>query len=385
MNSDTSVLPFCFSRTITHPVFAGALERLLQLIRTPTSTRIVIVTGPPGAGKSTLMRSLEGELLSLFANETQKDPESIPFGRYSVKAPSSGPYSWKDNYLQLLRSLQHPFADSPRLAQGKAEDTGRPVLRAISPEQAHKFTNDRLFRIVQNTIGHRRPSAILMDEAHHLLRLSSEQSLVYQLDHLKYIADETGVLHVLFGTYELVQLMDLSGALIRRREVVHFPRYVLNPQQPQASLEGFASAVNSYAEVLNSYCDFDLLDDVPLLYRGSVGCVGILRDWLVRAHRASLSNPSRKITTQVLESTMMATRDRLALLNESLEGEGYFSKRSLSEADYMRKLGFSEEDGAAPPVPAKPPKPKRRPGVRKPHNDPVGLDHLIPSAQPAAA
>jgi len=49
----------------------------------------------------------------------------------------------------------------------------------------------------------------------HLLRVGSPESLLYQLEHIKYIADETNTLHVLFGTYELTKLMDLSSAIIR--------------------------------------------------------------------------------------------------------------------------------------------------------------------------
>ncbi|ACB74325.1 ATP-binding protein [Opitutus terrae] len=379
--------PACFTTTIAHLCFDDALDRLRELVRMKTSTRIVIVTGPTGAGKTTLRKQFAQELEAIAAQEIESNPEMVAFGSTSVKAPGPTAFSWKDTYIQLLISLQHPFAEHRAMAQGTNSQAPRTTaLKTMSPEAAQRSPNDRLFRILQRTITHRQPKALIFDEAHHLLRVASSQTLVNQLEHIKYIADETNTLFVLFGTYELIKLMDLSSALIRRREVVHFSRYVYDAKDPAQSLEPFAKVVAVFAADLDEICSVSLLEEVPYLYQGSVGCIGVLRDWLFRAWCRTKSPGGRKITKSVLEQTILAASDRLELITETLDGEKYFTNRSLCETDYLTRLGFLPADSSSPSDEQHhaSSKRKRKPGERNPHHDPVGTKHLDPTARRAA-
>jgi ABC-type taurine transport system ATPase subunit len=376
MNYDPASLPACFTETIRHANFDACLHRLLQLVRMKTSTRIVIVTGPTGAGKTTLIDQLCTGIKAYAAPEMQADPEMVPVGVCSVKAPGPRAFSWKDTYFQVLKSLQHPFIEAPSFMHPRDSAVAEPVLRFMSTEATYRLSNDRLFRVLQRTIQHRKPKALIFDEAHHLLRLASSQSLVNQLEHLKYIADETRTLHILFGTYELTRLMDLSSALIRRREVVHFSRYVYDRENEEASLTEFAKVVAVFARDLEAVSDVDLLtEEVPYLYKGCLGCVGVLRDWLCRAYTAAKETKRGKITKAILEQTMLASSDLLELIKDAKGGEHYFRKRSLCEEEYLTELGFrgyvDPEDCGA-----KPGSNPARPFKRKPHNDAVGTDLL---------
>jgi hypothetical protein len=253
----------------------------------------------------------------------------------------------------------------------------------VTSPSAARFTNDRLFRILKRAIDHRRPKALIFDEAHHFLRLASSQSLVNQLEHLKYIADETKTLHVLFGTYELVKMMDLSSALIRRREVIHFPRYFFDPRAPAESLKAFAGVIAVFSKDLDAVCELELLKEVPYLYQGSVGCVGVLRDWLFRAYKRAERSKGQKITRRILDNTILAVSDRMALVEAALSGEAYFRDRSACESDYLTKLGFTLNGSSAPNTP-KTVSRKRKPGTRNPHNDLIGTAHLSSAGDLAA-
>lgn len=384
--SDCKDIPSCFTSVIEHAFFNDCLEKLRELVRTKTSTRIVLITGPTGAGKTTARERFAAELEALAAPEIAIDPQMVPYGECAAKAPGPTAFSWKDNYIQMLRSLRHPFSDSPMLLEPEVTTTAdKPVLKRISLKAAQRGSNDSLFRILQNTINHRQPKALIYDEAQHFLRVASATALEQQLEHLKYMADETKTLHVLFGTYELTKLVDLSSALIRRREVIHFPRYAYDANNPQTSLEPFAKVVAVFAKDLDDRCDVSLLEDVPNLYQGSVGCIGVLRDWLFRAF-SKAKDSGRQITQEILSQTMLPASDRLALLEDALKGEAYFAERLLKENKYLISLGFI----APPPQPTddnpcgKEKKRKRKPGERNPHNDPVGTDHLNPDNSQAA-
>src|SRR5947209_2294878 len=78
---------------------------------------------------------------------------------------------------------------------------------------------------VEQTLRHRRPVAVMIDEAQHLAKVASGRRLLDQLDVIKSIANRTNTVHVLFGTYDLLAFRNLNGQLSRRSVDVHFPRY----------------------------------------------------------------------------------------------------------------------------------------------------------------
>jgi energy-coupling factor transporter ATP-binding protein EcfA2 len=376
--------PDCFISIIEHSNFKQCLQQLRELVQMKTSTRIVLVTGPTGAGKTTAREQFAKELEALAADEIKENPEMVAYGACSVKAPGPTAFSWKDTYLQLLLSLHHPFVDA-KLGRAPKElktDAGANV-RKMTPDTAHRQSNDRLFRVLQRTISHRRPKALIFDEAHHLLRVSSSQTLVNQLEHIKYIADETQTLFILFGTYELIELMDLSSALIRRREIVHFPRYTYDSKDPAKSLKAFADVVAVFARDLDEMSEQSLLLQVPYLYQGSVGCVGVLRDWLFRAYSRAKTTKRAIITKAILEKTILSPGDRLELIKDVKNGEEYFRKRLLHETNYLIELGFIPPEGKSDEELETPSgkRPKKKPFQRNPHNDPVGTAHLDPGHQ----
>mgnify|MGYP006872727802 FL=1 len=56
-------------------------------------------------------------------------------------------------------------------------------------------------------------------------KMASGRRLQDNMDCLKSLANLTGVMHVLFSTYELLTCRNLSGQLSRRTVDIHFPRY----------------------------------------------------------------------------------------------------------------------------------------------------------------
>jgi hypothetical protein len=69
------------------------------------------------------------------------------------------------------------------------------------------------------------------------LKLASGIKLVDQLDWLKSMANTTGVLHILTGTYELLALRNLNGQAARRGLEIHFPRYQFQHQPDQVAFQ----------------------------------------------------------------------------------------------------------------------------------------------------
>src|SRR5271165_6307421 len=108
----------------------------------------------------------------------------------------------------------------------------------------------------------------------------SGRRLIDQLDVIKSLANCTRTIHVLLGTYELLALRHLNGQLGRRTIDINFRRYSAdNP----ADVHVFKNTVLTFQKHLPLPAESDLLQMWELLFERSVGCVGILKEWLQRA------------------------------------------------------------------------------------------------------
>jgi hypothetical protein len=138
----------------------------------------------------------------------------------------------------------------------------------------------------------------------------------------------TGVLHILIGTYELLNFRNLSGQASRRGLDLHFPRYLFQHEQDCQDFQGVLLALLKQVP---------LSTDIPALmqhwfyfYERSIGCVGVLKDWLIRAVAAALHDGNDTLTLERLEEHALSLSqcERMAL--DSIEGEqklGYADSR----------------------------------------------------------
>ena len=376
-NAKLPELPVCLTQVCHHQVFDETLDQLLELIREPNGTKIVFVIGVTGSGKTRLIEELCRRLLVIYAEEMMADPGMIPFAVTKVISPGPVAFNWKDTYIQLLKQLQHPFAGYRGLGKnGPVGDKDQGVGSGSNLSKWLSLSAAPLFRVLQDTIERRKTKTILLDEAHHALRLTSAQSLESQLDHLKFLADESPALFVLFATPSLLKMVDFSGQIIRRREVLDFRRYIYDPALESGGLEPFGEAVAHYAEGLEGHLEVDLLDEISYLFQGSIGCIGLLHQWLRRAWSRA---KGRRITMDILNQTVKSLRGRKRILDEALQGEAYFQTKEGEESEFLTALGFTPENEEGNP--AEKPKKRARPFKRKPHNDKVGMGRVDPAKQ----
>jgi hypothetical protein len=223
---------------------------------------------------------------------------------------------------------------------------------------------------VEQAIRHRRPVAVMIDEAQHLGKIGSGRRLLDQLDVIKSIANQTNTVHVLFGTYDLLALRNLNGQLSRRSIDVHLTRYHAElPEDRQV----FINTVQTLEKELPFPDASDLVSNWEYLYERSLGCIGILKQWLVRAATVALDKGSRKLTTCNLESQALCIAQCEQLYAEIADGELKLEERSDAVARFRDRLGLSTN---GPMKAASPPVPRfhfRPPGQRLPARDTVGL------------
>ena len=237
----------------------------------------MFVFGPTGVGKTTLRLKAEQILTAELHAELEQDRGRLAVVSVEAVAPESSSFSWRDHFKRLLLEMDEPLIEYKRDLQA-----GFVGIRA--PARPKPTTGEYRYGVEQ-ALRFRRPAAVMIDEAQHLAKIASGRRLLDQLDVIKSLANRTQAVHVLFGTYDLLAFRNLNGQLSRRSLDVHFPRY---RAECAADRRDFISVLRSFAQQLPLSDPPDLANDWEFLYERSIGCVGVLKQWLVRALSAAL-------------------------------------------------------------------------------------------------
>lgn len=344
--------------TIEHPHLQAAYAAVLHAVCSPgDDARLhrpgvtVLVIGPSRVGKTTLVKQLARELRRRAQPRMQRDPGHIPVVQFTATGAASGRYDWVDYYKAVLRQLADPFVDR-RAASVRTRD-----LREATEE----------------ALIHRHPSAVIIDEAHHLAKANTGRRLQDQLDHLKHLENRTGVSHVLVGTYEMRPFRTVSAQLACRSLDVHFPRYDATNQQGRRAFRSVLWALQRQLPVAD---EPDLMDQQwQFLYIRSIGCIGLLKLHLNRALERALSEDAGTVTAAHLRATALA-EDRVKLaLSAALAGEADLTESADADHRLLTLLGLEKTERLDVQETVEPAQPARhRPGERQPGRDAIGME-----------
>jgi hypothetical protein len=160
--------------------------------------------------------------------------------------------------------------------------------------------------------------AWLVDEAQHMKQRASGRHLLDQMDTIKSIATLTRTLHVLIGNYELLDMSTVSGQLCWRSIDIEMPRYHLNTQAQVADFQEVLRSLQSYMPLLKPP---DLVSRYEYFWEKSVGCIGVLKNWLARSLAVALEDKQSTLTLKQLKRHEMPTYKLRQLQQEINEGE----------------------------------------------------------------
>jgi hypothetical protein len=354
--------------TVAHPQLIEAKERLVAAIQNSEPNSLVFVFGPTGVGKTTLRLKTEQLLTAELFEQLEQDRGRLAVVSVEAVAPESGSFSWRDYFKRLLQEVDEPLTEYKRELQ-----TGAVSLR--SPSRPKPTAGDYRYGVEQ-ALRFRRPAAVMIDEAQHLAKIASGRRLLDQLDVIKSIANRTQTVHVLYGTYDLLAFRNLNGQLSRRSMDVHFPRYRAEFADDR---KAFIGVLRSFAQQLPLAEMPDLSSDWEFLYERSIGCVGVLKQWLVRSLSAVLRQGQATLSRRTLESQALSVSQIDKILSEASEGEMRLTDSMEAASRLRERLGLGSHagnrraaDAATETEPAPPPRARNRPGQRRPVRDIVG-------------
>jgi hypothetical protein len=342
--------------TIAHPKLVKADREIRAFVHEPAGTGVLLVAGPTGVGKTTLLRRVVTTLAAEFAATPVPGANGRPLSKpvdFATPPGAGGSFSWADWLIAANDALGHP---SPREIVNIPENPRVPLTRGAR-------TIGDLKRPFVAAVLDLQPGAIAVDEAHHLTLVGRGQRLLAQLEMIKSLADATGRPFLLFGTYDLLVLRNLSGQLGRRCMDLNFSRYDI---ADAADWSQFRSALYTFAQQLPIEDDL-LLANAEWVYTRSAGCIGTLKQWLTRALVDALDCGSSEIRREHLAGKALSVQALTAIATEIGIGERQFEETRQEIADLEGLLGITTKVTPPKSKPARP----RRPGRRSPVRDPI--------------
>lgn len=145
---------------------------------------------------------------------------------------------------------------------------------------------------------------------------------------------------------------------------IHFPRYRIDVPEEMLA---FKRILLTFQRYLPLTAEPDLVARAEYFYERSVGCVGVLKDWLTRALATALDDGQQKLTNTVLERQALPSRKLLRMAREIREGEETLTATGRAQTELQALLGMSTESAEQPTAPS-----RRKVGQRNPVRDPVG-------------
>lgn len=320
--------------TVAHPNLLKAAESLVTSLSEPSGSAVTFLFGPTGVGKTTLLLKTVQKLTTQFMKEYEKDKGRILFAGFEAPTPDMRNFDWKDFYVRFLEALNDILVDR--------DD------HLLARTNFHGATKARLRLLLEKNLKYRKPNFCYIDEAQNLGRVSTARHLQEQADCIKSIANLAGIPILLVGTYELLHLRNLSGQLCRRSTEIHYPRYRV---KSSSDVKVFKNIICTFQRHLPLEEEPDLIANWDFCYERSLGCVGILKDWLLRTFAGTMHKKSNAKTINLadLEKYAYSLNACETMEREISQGEKVL-EASISRDDYRIKLGLDPINDSKPEV-----------------------------------
>ncbi len=313
---------------IKHKRFDEVMQQALHKIL-DSSTKIINIVGPTGVGKSMFIRQLEVAVVNAMCAEMAADPNMAPFITTTAVSEGHHGFDWKVFYQEALVELRDAFARLP-----SAHAAARRPFETLLPLNGRKMSTTAALRGRLELELKRHGTVVwCVDETQHILKVKSGPPKA-QLEVLKSIAQRGHSKLCLVGPPNLKNLLYCSGELSRRSATILFPRY---RHQCEEDLLQFASVAESFFKAMRIKSTPNVKSNLDLLYNGSLGCIGILKDWCRDALSSAVSRyESLDDVCVTLDDLRQTVLDELGL--QTIQEEIQCFERSIEGGDIETKL-----------------------------------------------
>ena len=326
-------------KTIMHEQLKIAFNKLFRTVHESAGASIILVIGPSGVGKSTLLQLLKKKILEESLIQMSISPAWIPIVCVEAPAPAGkATFRWKNFYRTILLAVDEPGIDQ------KIDYDSDGVHRSSNGKLliSQKATEDSLRSSMEKALIHRHPYTLAIDEFQHIGKLAVIELLQAHMDCVKSAVNITKVPWTGFGTYQLIDFLELSPQLSRRTKIIHFPRYNLQ----------FDEDINEFKRVLEHLQLRMPLKETPPLrqkywefcYERSIGNIGTLIGWLTDAYDLCLNENATTLTLEHLQQTAKSAHECEQMASEAILGEERLIDSKYTTKSLRAILGFDNSE-----------------------------------------
>ena len=187
------------SQVISHKNLEDAISKTLFNIRSSTGERIIFVCGPSGVGKTVFNQQVSDKVVEISKSKFINNKGCIPVVNVEASAPEERSFDMTLLYLDALRNLNEPMLNKKVSYSEEVivSPTGMPIITAKTKKAEYKD-------VLASALRHRNTSALIINEAHHMLRVATGKKANWLVDVIKSLANRSKTPIVLVGTYELL-------------------------------------------------------------------------------------------------------------------------------------------------------------------------------------
>lgn len=303
---------------VMHAHLQEVLDKAIFYILRSPGTDVINIVGPTGVGKSMFLGRLEVEMIKARSRAMVDNRNMRPFVSSMAVASGHRAYDFKRLYASVLTALGDPFANFPA-------SMGRPTAQAFNAIvdcRRKTATTAAMRERLERELELRGTVVWCLDEAQHAVFGGRSGPPRHQLDVFKSIAQRGSTKLCLIGPPELEDQLLSSGQLARRSMTIHFRRY---HHQNDGDLLQFASVADKFFRLMHFASTPDVTDSLDFIYSGSLGCVGIMKDWFERAMAIAMARhddlDAVALTLDHLRETRMPGSALLSIQNDILRME----------------------------------------------------------------
>ena len=288
---------------IDHSRWVEAQASMMGLIQNACGISVVLLFGPTGSGKTVLEQAVRRQHSEPCGSLTGNDQSAVPSCYVQWYAPIAA-LSLRELNTQTLVALNEPHLDN------EATGVGFPY---------HGLDGADIRRSLRMALKKRKTRLLIYDGAERFTKMAGLSGGQSHLDYFKSIASLSGTFFLLAGMYELLKLLPRRGQCVRGILPVHLARYRADDPNDWST---FREMILAFQRALPIRKSPALIDQAEFLYRGSLGCVGLLTYWLNSAMALTMKSSSKRMTVEHLKATVLPKHALDRVEQDIREGEG---------------------------------------------------------------